>query len=79
MGCSCECPREDMETHLKQCPYEALKGFISSTLKKIDACEKKIRAQQEVISRLEWTIESHQLDRGNIGHGLNPQYDDDYY
>lgn len=79
IGCSHECSRESMGNHLESCPYEALKGFISTTLKKIDACEKKIRSQQETIARLEWTIESHHLDRGEVDPRIDTRYNDDYY
>lgn len=68
-----------MNDHLNTCPFETMKDFIKSVTKRLDEYEKIIRVQKEKIQRLEWAIESQDIDRGNDHRRLtrmDSSYDD---
>lgn len=51
-----------MKDHLNICPFEMMKDFIKSVTRRLDDYEKIIKAQKEKIQRLEWAIESQNID-----------------
>jgi len=81
-GCKYECSREKMKEHLNACTFETMKDFIKCVTRRLDECEKIIRAQKEKIQRLEWKLESENIDNGDVHHRILSRIDssyDDYY